>query len=213
VTLGRLVLVTDRAAAAARGRDVVDVVAEALAALPRGAALVQVRAKDLPARELLALARRVVDVAREQRCPVLVNDRLDVALAVGAHGVHLGQDDVHVEDARRLAGPGLLIGLSVSSPGEMSAATALPDGTVDYLGIGPVFATPTKTDAKEALGVDGLADLVRRTSLPCVAIGGINAGNADAVRGAGVDGLAVVSAICTASDPAEAAAALGGSTR
>jgi thiamine-phosphate pyrophosphorylase len=127
--------------------------------------------------------------------------------------VHLGQDDVHVEDARRLAGPGLLIGLSVSTPEELSAATALPDGTVDYLGLGPVFATPTKTDAKEALGIEGLADLVRRTSLPCVAIGGIHAGNADDVRGTGVDGLAVVSAICTASDPAAAAAALGGSTR
>jgi thiamine-phosphate pyrophosphorylase len=184
-----------------------------LAAVRGGVTAVQLRDKDAPARSLQRLAAELLHALDGTGVPLVVNDRLDVALAVGAHGVHLGQDDVHVEDARRLAGPGLLIGLSVSSPGEMSAATALPDGTVDYLGIGPVFATPTKTDAKEALGVDGLADLVRRTSLPCVAIGGINAGNADAVRGAGVDGLAVVSAICTASDPAEAAAALGGSTR
>ncbi|MDQ4085859.1 MAG: thiamine phosphate synthase [Actinomycetota bacterium] len=184
-----------------------------LAAVSGGVTAVQLRDKDAPADSLHRLAAELLRALDGTGVPLLVNDRLDVALAAGAHGVHLGQDDVDVEEARSLAGPQLLIGLSVSTPDEMSAANALADGTVDYLGVGPVFATPTKTDAKEPLGIDGLADLCRRTTLPCVAIGGIHAGNADAVRGAGVDGVAVISAICTAPDPAEAAVALGGSSR
>ena len=184
-----------------------------LAAVSGGVTAVQLRDKDAPADTLHRLAAELLRALDGTGVPLLVNDRLDVALAVGAHGVHLGQDDRDVEEARSLAGPQVLIGLSVSTPDEMSAATALRHGTVDYLGVGPVFATATKTDAQEPLGIEGLADLCRRTSLPCVAIGGIHAGNADAVRGAGVDGIAVVSAICTAPDPREAAVALGGSNR
>lgn len=184
-----------------------------LAAVSGGVTAVQLRDKGASADTLHRLAAEVLRALDGTGVPLLVNDRLDVALAVGAHGVHLGQDDLDVEEARSLAGPQLLVGLSVSSREEMSAVNALPTGTVDYLGLGPVFATATKTDAMGPLGIDGLADLCRRTTVSCVAIGGIHAGNAEAVRAAGVDGVAVVSAICTASDPSEAAIALGGGGR
>lgn len=184
-----------------------------VAAVEGGVTAVQLRDKGASARSLSLLATALLRALDGSGVPLLVNDRLDVALATGAHGVHLGQDDLDVEDARRLAGPGLLIGLSVSTQEEMTAANRLPPGTVDYLGIAPVFATATKTDTEEELGLDGLADLCRRTDLPCVAIGGIHAGNAAAVRSSGVDGVAVVSAICAAADPADAAAALGGRAR
>jgi thiamine-phosphate pyrophosphorylase len=182
--------------------------ATVLGGVSGGVTAVQLRDKDASARSLCELTAALLDALRGTDVVVVVNDRLDVALVAGAHGVHLGQDDLPVQEARRLAGPDLLIGLSVSTPKELAAANALPTGTVDYLGVGPVFATPTKTDAKPALGLDGIASLRRRTDMPCVAIGGINAGNATDVRASGVDGVAVVSAICAASDPAAAAAAL-----
>lgn len=201
-------LVTDPALCEPRG-----VVETVRAAVDGGVTAVQLRDKDASARSLCLLTTAVLRALEGTDVPVLVNDRLDVALATGAHGVHLGQDDLHVEAARRLIGPDLLLGLSVSTEEEMTAANALPDGTVDYLGVGPVFATPTKTDAKDPLGIGGTADLCRRTRLPCVAIGGIDADNVAYVRDAGVQGVAVVSAVCSAADPAEAVAALGGSPR
>jgi thiamine-phosphate pyrophosphorylase len=201
-------LVTDTDLCGERG--VPDTVA---AAVEGGVTAVQLRDKDAPARSLCELAIALLRVLEGTGVPLLVNDRVDVALAAGAQGVHVGQDDLHVHDARRLAGAGLMVGLSVSTAEELTAANALPAGTVDYLGVGPVFSTPTKTDTTDALGLDGLADLCRRTRVPCVAIGGINAANASDVRGCGVDGVAVVSAICAAPDPAAAASALGGSPR
>jgi thiamine-phosphate pyrophosphorylase len=201
-------LVTDPDLCGERG-----VLETVVAAVEGGVTAVQLRDKGASARSLCRLASALLPVLERSGVPLLVNDRLDVALATGAHGVHLGQDDLDVEDARRLAGPGLAIGLSVSTQEQMTAANTLPAGTVDYLGIAPVFTTATKTDSEEELGLDGLADLCRRTDLPCVAIGGIHAGNAAAVRSSGVDGVAVVSAICAAPDPAGAAGALGGSAR
>ncbi len=201
-------LVTDPDLCGERG--VMDTV---VAAVEGGVTVVQLRDKDASARSLCRLATALLRVLEGTDVPLVVNDRLDVALASGAEGVHLGQNDLAAEDARRLAGPGFVIGLSVSTHEEMTAANALPEGTVDYLGLSPVFATPTKTDTKDALGLDGVAALRRRTDLPCVAIGGIHAGNAAAVRGTGVEGVAVVSAICAAADPAAAAAALEGRTR
>jgi thiamine-phosphate pyrophosphorylase len=201
-------LVTDPDLCGQRG--VADTV---LAAVKGGVTAVQLRDKDAAARPLYSLAATLLRALEGTGVPLIVNDRLDVALAAGAHGAHVGQDDLPAEEARRIAGPDLLLGLSVSTQEEMAAANALPSGTVDYLGVGPVFATLTKTDTSEELGVDGLADLCRLTELPCVAIGGIHAGNVAAVRASGVHGVAVVSEICTASDPAAAAAALGGSPR
>ena len=198
-------LVTDPKLCGARGE--LDTVRDAVAG---GVTAVQLRDKSSSTRALCTLTRAVLDAVHGSCVTVVVNDRLDVVMATGAHGVHLGQDDLPVHEARRVGGRELLIGLSVSSAAEMEAALALAPGTVDYLGVGPVFATSTKPDAEQPVGVDGLADLCRRTDLPCVAIGGIHAGNIAEVRASGVRGVAVVSAICSAPDPAAAAATLTG---
>jgi thiamine-phosphate pyrophosphorylase len=180
------------------------------AALAGGVSAVQLRDKQASGRELMALAAELLDVLDGTDVPLLINDRLDIALASGAHGVHLGQSDLDVHRARQLAGPELVIGLSASRPEEIADVHALPDGTVDYLGIGPVFPTTTKADARPALGLAQLAAIRASTPLPCVGIGGITTSNADSVWATGVDGLAVVSAIGDAPDPHVAAVALRG---
>jgi thiamine-phosphate pyrophosphorylase len=195
-----LYLVTDTALA--RPHAVADVVRAAVAG---GVTAVQVRDKHASRRELYeqTLAVRAVvppDVV------LFVNDAVDVALLAGADGVHIGQDDLPPAEVRALIGPELLLGLSAGSPEEMAVALALPAGTVDVVGIGPVWSTPTKPDAGTGLGPDGVAALAaqaRAAGLRSVAIGGISAGNAASVTG--VDGVCVVSAICAAADPAAAA--------
>lgn len=198
-----LYLVTDTAQCGRRG-----VVATARAAVQGGATLVQLRDPSASARELVALADGLREALAGTGVPLVVNDRLDVALASGADGVHLGQGDLPVEAARRLSRPGFLIGLSVSTVAETVEVAALPAGTVDYLGLGPVFPTTTKPHAPPALGLEQTARVCASTALPCVAIAGIHPGNARAVLATGVAGLAVVSAICGADDPAAAARAL-----
>lgn len=192
-----LYLVTDRPAC--RGRDLVEVVA---AAVRGGVSLVQLREKDCETREFLALARRVKALLDPLGVPLIINDRLDVALACGAAGVHVGQKDMHPADVRRLAGPDLVLGLSVNTLDEAREAEGLD---LDYLGAGPVFPTATKADAGPAWGLDGLAGLRRFTARTLVGIGGIGAANAREVARAGADGLAVVSAVCSAPDPEAAA--------
>ena len=187
------------------GRDVPDVVAAAVAG---GVTAVQVRDKDASRRELLALVRAVQAAVAGTGVPVVVNDAVDVALLAGADGVHVGQDDLPPEEIRALLGPDVLLGLSVSSVAQARAAERLPAGTVDHLGVGPVWRTATKPDAAEPLGLDGLRQVVAASTLPCVAIGGIDAHNAAAVRATGVAGLCVVSAVCAAPDPAAAARSL-----
>ncbi len=184
------------------------VVATILSAVRGGATAVQVREPLATTRQLCQLAETVHHALASTGVPLLVNDRLDVALAVGAEGVHLGQSDLPATWARRIAGPDLLVGLSVSNLEQTAAANALPAGTVDYLGVGPVFATLTKPLAAPALGLELTARLAAGASLPCVAIGGIHTGNAAQVRATGVDGIAVVSAVCAAPNPEAAAAAL-----
>ncbi len=195
-----LYLVTDSALCGDRG--VVETVRQAL---PGGVSAVQVREPHATTRELCALSRALLEVLAGTGVPLLVNDRLDVALAVGASGVHLGQSDLPAEDAHRIA-PDLLLGLSVSTEAQVAQAPAW----LDYLGVGPVEATPTKPEAAAPLGLAGTAALVARSRVPCVAIGGIGAGNAAQVRATGVAGIAIVSAVCAASDPRAAAAALSG---
>lgn len=180
------------------------------AALAGGVSAVHLRDKQASGRELMALAAELLDILGDTDVPLLVNDRLDIALASGAHGVHLGQSDLDVRRARRLAGPEFVIGLSASRPEEIADVHSLASGTVDYLGIGPVFPTTTKLDARASLGLAELAALCASTALPCVGIGGINARNAASVWATGVDGLAVVSAIGEAPDPCAAAADLRG---
>lgn len=194
-----LYLVTDTVLCGDRG-----VAETARAAVAGGTTVVQLRDPRATTRELYDLA---VDLRTAiGTTPLIVNDRLDVALAVRADGVHLGQSDLPVVRAREIAGPDFLIGLSISTVDEMEQANSLPPGTVDYLGIGPAFATATKPDAGAALEPTLVAELAGMTDLPTVAIGGITAENAISLSG--VDGICVVSAICAADDPCRAAADL-----
>lgn len=190
-------LVTDRPLCG--GRALIDVVAEAAAG---GATLVQLREKEAGTREFVELARAVKKALAPLGVPLLVNDRLDVALACGADGVHVGQSDMHPSDARAILGPGAIIGLSVETPELARAARDLP---VDYLGAGPVFPTATKVDAAPVLGLSGLGEVVELAGRPVVGIGGIGLANAVEVMQAGAHGVAVVSALCAASSPREAA--------
>lgn len=198
-----LYLVTDTALSGPR--TVPDVVRAAVAG---GVTTVQVRDKHASRRELYQLALAVRAVL-PPGVALWVNDAVDVALLAGADGVHVGQDDLPAAEVRALIGPDRLLGLSAGSPEELAAALALPPGTVDVVGIGPVWTTPTKPDAGTGLGPEGVAALgarAREAGLRSVAIGGIDAGNAAAVTG--VDGICVVSAVCAAPDPAAAARAL-----
>ena len=137
--------------------------------------------------------------------PLIVNDRVDVALAIDADGVHIGQSDMPYETARKLLGPDKIIGLSVENLEDVKAANRLD---VDYIGISPVYPTPTKTDTAPAFYQDGLKKAVALSVHPCVAIGGMNRETAAETFRNGVDGIAVVSAIMSAADPEKAASEL-----
>ena len=200
----QLYLVTDTAQCGGPA-GVVDTVRRAAAG---GITAVQVRDPAATTRELAALASAVQDALRGSNIPMIVNDRVDVALAVGADGVHVGQQDLDPVAARRLIGPHLHLGLSVSDLAEHAAALTLPPGTVDLLGVGPIRDTPSKTDAAPALGFGGLEAICAAGQLPCVAIGGLRTEDAAAVKRSGAVGVAVISAICGQPDPAAAAAAL-----
>lgn len=192
-----LYLVTDRELG--RGRPTEAIVAAAVAG---GVTCVQLRDKHASTRELMRQARTLQAVLKPRGVPLIINDRLDVALAVGAEGVHLGQSDLPLADARRIAGERLRIGVSVESVDDALAAQA---GGADYIGVSPVFATATKTDTAAPLGLAGLAAVRRAVRLPIVAIGGVRRENAAAVIRGGADGIAVVSAIVAADDPERAA--------
>ncbi len=192
-----LCLVTD--SRLSLGRPVEEVVR---AAVQGGVTLVQVREKECPIRDFIALAHRLREILKPSGIPLIVNDRVDVALAVGAEGVHIGQSDMPFADARRLMGSDAIIGLSVETLSQAEEATAFD---ADYLGVSPIFPTPTKTDTGAAWGIEGLKTLRQHSRHRLVAIGGINEANAAAVMSAGADGIAVVSAICSAADPGEAA--------
>ena len=193
-------LVTDRGSLA--GRDLLDVVGRAVAG---GARLVQLREKNACTREFVELARALVALVRPLGAKLVINDRVDVALACDADGVHVGQDDMRPADVRALIGPKRILGLSVTGEVEARAARGEP---VDYLGAGPVFATTTKLDAGAPQGLTGLARMLALAEVPVVAIGAVTAANAASVMATGTAGVAVVSAICSAADPLAAAKAL-----
>ena len=192
-----LYLVTDRALCG--HRTVEEVV---LMALRGGVVCIQLREKDASTRDFVEEAQRIKAIMAPFRALLIINDRIDVALAVGADGVHIGQRDMPCDIARRLMGPRALIGLSVETWEDVQRAGALD---VDYLGVSPVFETPTKTDTKGHWGLEGLSRIRAATRRPLVAIGGLNASNAAEVIRAGADSVAVVSAICVADDPYQAA--------
>lgn len=180
----------------------IDVVAAAVAG---GVSSVQLREKSLPTREFVERARALKILLAEMGygTPLIINDRLDVALACGADGIHVGQDDMPIDVIRQWF-PAGIVGLSIESIKnvEMVAAQQLD---IDYLGISPIFSTYTKLDAAAPIGIDGLLAIRRLTKLPLVAIGGVNLENAASLLESGADGLAIVSAICSADDPERAA--------
>jgi thiamine-phosphate pyrophosphorylase len=192
-----LYLVADTGSAA--GRDLPELVD---AAVDGGVTVVQLRAKDLPKTDILALAGEISRRLRPREIPLLVNDHPDVAKACGAAGVHLGQGDAAVSEARRLLGREATIGVSVNTPDEARRAER---DSADYVGAGPAYATTTKRTDLAILGPEGIGRIVQATALPVVAIGGIGAGNAAEAAAAGARGVAVVSAILGAPDARRAA--------
>jgi thiamine-phosphate pyrophosphorylase len=193
-------LVTDRACCGARSVDEV-----VMAAIDGGATLVQLRDKNVDAGPMLALGRRLRELLRPRGIGLIVNDRIDVAQVLDADGVHIGQQDIPYPEARRLLGPGKIIGVSIGSEAEAREAA---DWDVDYVGVGPVYPTATKPDAGTALGADATARLAKLSGHRAVAIGGIDATNAAPLYAAGLEGVAVISAVCGAPDPRSAARGL-----
>jgi thiamine-phosphate pyrophosphorylase len=194
-----LYLIADPAATAGRPLDAV-----VGAAVAGGVTLVQLRDKQAGTRELLDAARRLLAILKPRGIPLIVNDRIDVVLAAEADGVHVGQDDMPAEIARRLIGPDRILGLTLREDGQARAVDA---AIVDYAGAGPIQATTTKHDAAAPRGVAGFATFRRLVPVPTVAIGGITAELAGPLLQAGADGLAVAAAIAAAPDPEGAAAA------
>ncbi|MCG6658817.1 thiamine phosphate synthase [Halomonas campisalis] len=194
-----LYLVTDPTLCARHG-----LVETVVAAVRGGVTVVQLRDKHASDAELTDQARRLKAALAGSGVPLIINDRLDVALASGADGLHIGQDDGDVARARAALGPAAILGLSVQRHDQLAALDPQP---LDYLGLGPVFATATKHDHAAPLGFDGLAALVAKSPLPAVAIGGLKAEHAARVRAAGAQGPAVISAICGQADPEAAARA------
>lgn len=178
--------------------DPVESVAQVLAG---GAQIVQLRAKHAPTRQLVQWGQAIRALTRQHDTLFIVNDRLDVALAVEADGVHLGQDDLPVPLARKIAGEQFLIGVSAETVEE--AQQAEQEGA-DYLGVGPMFATATKPDAGTPVGPERLRQIKQAVRIPVFGIGGINAENAVQVLAAGADGICVISAVLSAPNPTEA---------
>lgn len=167
-----------------------------------GADAVQLRMKNADGRSMLAQAKEIARAAEEYNRFFFVNDRVDIAMASGADGVHLGQSDIPVEDARRMMGDDAIIGVSVHT---VEQAREAIDGGADYLGVGSIFTTATKADAVQAIGLDVVFQITQELDVPVVAIGGINRGNIQDVIRAGADSAAVVSAVVAQDDPAAAA--------
>ncbi len=188
-----LYVVTDSRLAGERGT--LWTIEEAIAG---GADVVQLREKEMSTREMILLGQALRELTRKHGVLFVVNDRVDVALAVGADGVHVGQDDMPAPLVRRLVGPEMIVGVSATTLVE--AVRAAEDGA-DYLGVGPIYPTGTKPDAAPVTGPGLVAEARRATGLPIVAIGGIGPANAAEVVAAGADGVAVISAIVGKPDP------------
>jgi thiamine-phosphate pyrophosphorylase len=192
--LGRLHVLTDARA----GRDAYAVAKQALVA---GAPVIQLRVKGCTDRELYDLATRLRSACTAHSATLIVNDRVDIALAVGADGTHLGADDLPVAVVRRLAGPWHLVGGTARTPAR--AAVLVAEGA-DYLGVGPAYATPTKDGLPAALGPDGVRAVAAAVTVPVIAIGGVTAARVPELLAAGAHGVAVVAAVSDAADPVTA---------
>ncbi|MDR1504267.1 MAG: thiamine phosphate synthase [Prevotella sp.] len=192
-----LYLVTDRSLSL--GRPLETVVEEAVKG---GVTMVQLREKDASTLDFYNLAMRLKSILKPYNVPLIINDRLDIALACDAGGLHIGQSDMPYSVARKLLGKDKIIGLSVESIQDAIDANNLD---VDYIGISPVFGTQTKTDTAPALGLEGIGEITRISGHPSVGIGGINLTNAQDIIQAGANGISVVSAIMSAPDPQQSA--------
>ncbi len=192
-----LCLVTDQKLC--RGRKLIDVVMEAVAG---GVSIVQIREKDFHTRNFLQLAAAMKKQLKNKNVPLIINDRVDVAIAAGADGVHVGQTDLPCSAVREMLGPDKIVGVSINTFDQITEADKLD---IDYLSLSPVFPTPTKPDTTPAFGIEGLKKARQMTSRPMMTIGGIDKNNLGDIIAAGMDGVAVVSAICSAPSPAAAA--------
>ena len=173
-------------------------------AIRGGASVIQLREKDVTSRDFFEIAESVHRITRAAGVPLIINDRADVALAIGAEGVHVGQSDIPAAPLRKVLPQGMLLGVSASTVGEAIAAER--DGA-DYLGVGAMNPTATKTDA-ENVSIETLRRIRKAVSIPIVIIGGINMKTLGLYKGMGIDGIAVVSAVVSSPDPASAAAEL-----
>ncbi len=198
MTLGRLHVLTD----ARGGRDALGLAEQALAA---GAPVIQLRIKNCSDRQVYEAGVRLIAACARHGATCIVNDRVDIALAIGAHGTHLGADDLSVATVRRVAGPSHLIGGTSREP--VHAARLVADGA-DYLGVGPAFPTSTKDGLPTPLGPAGIGAVAHAVARPVIAIGGVTADAVPALLAAGAYGVAVVGAVSDASDPARATAGL-----
>ncbi len=192
-----LCLVTDQKLC--RGRELIDVVMEAVAG---GVSIVQIREKDSHTRDFLQLAAAIKKQLKNTNVPLIINDRVDVAIAAGADGVHVGQSDLPCSAVREMLGPDKIVGVSINTFDQITEAGKLD---IDYLSLSPVFPTPTKPGTTPAFGIEGLKKARQMTSRPMMTIGGIDKNNLGDIIAAGMDGVAVVSAICSAPSPAAAA--------
>lgn len=183
------------------GRTLADAVHDALEG---GATFLQLREKNLDDDSFLQLALEIKEIAAKYKVPFVINDNINVALACGAYGVHVGQKDMAAKDVRKIIGPDKILGVSAQT---VEQAVAAEENGADYLGVGSVFSTSTKLDA-DAVSFETLKEICQAVSIPVVAIGGINKDNARKLKGSGIDGIAVVSAIFAQENIREAAAEL-----
>lgn len=188
----RLYLVTDEK------QDLTTLTRVVKSAVAGGVTMVQIREKHGDVRAFIKRALAVKAALKDSHVPLIINDRVDVALAIDADGVHLGQSDMPAHLARQLIGPDKILGLSIENEQQLKEANSLP---IDYLGLSAIYPTATKTNTQKHWGIEGLKMALKQTTLPIVAIGGINENNIAALSATGVDGLALVSTICYADDP------------
>jgi thiamine-phosphate pyrophosphorylase len=196
----RLCFIADTEALA--GMDVLEVIGQAVAG---GATIIQLRTQKRQTRRFLQIGMEASQFLRPPKVPLIINDRVDMALACEADGVHLGQEDMPLPCARKILGEKKLIGITASTPAEAMAAE---NEGADYVGVGPIFTTSSKEDLPPLLGLDGLREIRAKIKLPILAIGGINVANVGQVMAAGADGVAVISAIASAPNPRQAATEL-----
>ena len=195
-----LYLVTDRDLSL--GRSNLEVIQSAVEG---GVTVVQLREKDSTTREFFEEGLKIRDYLRSKHIPLIINDRIDIALALNADGIHLGQDDMPVDIARTMVGSNKVIGASVFSPVEAKVAEAMG---ADYLGLSPIFTTGTKPELTEQIGIEGIPAIRQAVNIPVVGIGSMNQANAYEAVKSGLDGVAVVSAICSQENPKAAAEAI-----